>query len=192
MKLTICGKSNYHDVNSYHCFLINIGPTWIVNIVICGGHAFPKRLVTYCGDWGWWQTPWLSHWELRSIGLPVTGLAWGCLLTRAQNGVPCPSRLHLWGTDSFHLLESWATRKEVHPLTYRTPWRGSQHWPAFWKSSPSTRHVWSCPGQPRPDWLMEPTWHHVKQKKSVGEPSLNPWPSKLWDIIKWNCFKTVG
>lgn len=57
---------------------------------------------------------------------------------------------------------------------------------------PSTRHVWSCPGQPRPDWLMEPTWHHVKQKKSAGEPSLNPWPSKLWNIIKWNCFKTVG
>lgn len=30
-----------------------------------------------------------------------------------------------------------------------------------------------------------PIWHHVKQKKSAVEPSLNPWPSKLWDIIKW-------
>ena len=39
---------------------------------------------------------------------------------------------------------------------------------------------------------QSPIWHHVKQKKCAVEPSLNPWPSKLWDTIKWNCFKTVG
>lgn len=151
------------------------------------------------------QTPCDLLWGLRMVASALSSpteswdllaspwLGWPGAACSPEHRARChaPPELHLWGTDSFHLLESWSTRKSTPSPTGRhgeDPLT-SKH---CWKSSPSTRHVWSCPGQPRPDWLMEPTWHHVKQKKSVGEPSLNPWPSKVWDIIKWNCFKTVG
>ena len=156
---------------------------------------FPNALwpnhYPYCGDWGCWQTPWLCHWELKSTGLPMTGLAWGWLTTRARNRVPWPSRLHLWGTDNFHLLESWATRKEVYPSPAGRHGEDSSTVQPSRSPQPAQSICEAVLDILNQTGSQSPIWHHVKQKKCAVEPSLNPWPSKLWDIIKWNCFKTI-
>lgn len=96
------------------------------------------------------------------------------------------------GTDSFHLLESWTTRKEVQPPHLQDAMERIPALSSLLKAL--TRHKrWMKLSwiYPRPDQLSTKEPHrtlHVEQNCPV-EPSLNPWPSKLWDIIKWDCFR---